>query len=130
MNDSPKILVVEDDESIREILRISLSDEGYDVVVARNGDCALAHLQTLTPDLIVLDIMMPVMDGVTFRRRQRELNLAPNASLMVLSASRTAIPQAHELGADFSVAKPFELPELLDTVSKAFERKSLASGSR
>jgi len=122
MLEGARILVVEDDQAIREILRIALTDECYDVMVAPNGNEALELLQGWTPHLIILDMMMPLMDGVTFRRRQRELNLAPEARLIVLSASRTAIPQSLELGADLSVAKPFELDELLDVVSRTLER--------
>jgi DNA-binding response OmpR family regulator len=122
MLEGARILVVEDDQAIREILRIALTDECYDVMVAPNGNEALELLQGWTPQLIILDMMMPLMDGVTFRRRQRELNLAPEARLIVLSASRTAIPQSLELGADLSVAKPFELDDLLDVVSRTLER--------
>ena len=73
MSHLPRVLVIEDDEAIREILRTALADEGYEVIVARHGQSALMHMQRWTPDLIVLDIMMPVMDGITFRQRQREL---------------------------------------------------------
>lgn len=129
MIERERVLVVEDDESIRDVLRISLIDEGYEVKVASNGNQAIELIHEWTPDLIVLDIMMPVMDGVAFRRRQRELNLASNARLIVLSASRTAIPQALELGADVSVAKPFELDELLDLVGQTLGTRCAVSGA-
>ncbi len=124
MLERARILIVEDDQAIREILRIALTDECYEVTVAGNGEEALERLQVWTPHLIILDMMMPFMDGVTFRRRQRELKLAPEARLIVLSASRAAIPQSLELGADLSVAKPFELDDLLDVVASTLKRYS------
>jgi len=124
MLERARVLIVEDDQAIREVLRIALTDECYEVTVACNGEEALERLQGWTPHLIILDMMMPFMDGVTFRRRQRELKLAPEARLIVLSASRTAIPQSLELGADLSVAKPFELDDLLDVVASTLERYS------
>lgn len=130
MRERLRVLVVEDDEAIREILRLSLIDDGYEVTVANNGEIAIASMQQWPPDLIVLDMMMPVMDGATFRRRQRELGLAPQARLVVLSASRTAVPQAAQLGADANVPKPFELEELLSVITETLQSSSVSSARR
>jgi DNA-binding response OmpR family regulator len=129
MTEPARILVVEDDEAIREILRLSLIDESYEVSAVPNGDLALSRLREWPPDLIVLDMMMPIMDGATFRRRQRELGLAPEAQLIVLSASRTAEPEAAQLGAAASIAKPFELDELLAVVAATLARPALSACS-
>jgi DNA-binding response OmpR family regulator len=124
------VLVIEDDGAIRDILRISLSDEGYDVVVSPNGEHALTYLRSWTPGLIILDMMMPIMAGTTFRERQQSLGLALDARLIVLSASRTARPQATALGADSIVEKPFELDELLDVVRQALAPGAATSNVR
>jgi CheY-like chemotaxis protein len=129
MSEMMSILVVEDDTAIRDILRISLSDEGYDVVAVSNGEQALRSLRGWTPGLIVLDMMMPIMDGAAFRERQLQLGLAPDARLIVLSASRTARPQAAVLGAESIIEKPFELDELLQAVRPPLPPGSVASSA-
>ena len=68
-----RILIVDDDESIRQIVRICLTDEGYDVVEAPNGQVALNKLNEFMPNLILLDLRMPVMDGWEFARRYETL---------------------------------------------------------
>ena len=130
MTEMASVLIVEDDTPIRDILRISLTDEGYEVLAAANGEQALRFLQDFTPELIVLDMMMPIMDGAAFRELQRQLGLAPDARLIVLSASRTARPQAAALGAQFIIEKPFELDELLDAVQQALALGPATSTAR
>ena len=112
---SANILVVEDDPSIRHVLRETLADEGYAVREVANGQLALDLLASWTPDLIVLDLMMPTMDGRSFRRRQRELDRAPAVPIVVLTASRTP-PDAAEFGTATVVPKPFELEELVSAI--------------
>ena len=79
-----RVLVVDDDASIRELLSTALEDDGYEVVPARNGEDALSVCERWRPDVIVLDLMMPVMDGWTFAKRLHETDDIP---IVVLSAA-------------------------------------------
>ena len=108
------ILVVEDDRDIRESLVELLQEEGYDVVAARHGAEALECLRAngTLPSLIVLDLMMPVMDGRTFRREQRTDTRLAGIPVLVLSADRAVFTQAAELGAAGALSKPIK-PDLL-----------------
>jgi CheY-like chemotaxis protein len=113
-----RILVVEDDQLIREMLCDALGDEGYEVRTATSGDAALALLQDWTPELILLDLMMPGLDGWGFREQQRRLGLAPRARLVVLSARHNLLAQAEALKPVAIFSKPFDLLELLETIQR------------
>lgn len=117
MSERTRILVVDDDESIREMLDLSLSAEGYDVRCAPNGAVALALLQEWTPQLVLLDMKMPVADGWAFARAHRELS-PPKPPVVVLTAARDAVQWAEEIAADGVLAKPFDLDNLLDIVNQ------------
>ena len=110
----PMILVVDDDHDIREVIAESLALDGYLVCAAPNGKIALEQAHAKRPDLIVLDLMMPVMSGEEFlaaRREDRELAATP---VVVITA---AIDSQVE-GAAVLLQKPFELETLLATVSR------------
>ncbi|RPH72374.1 MAG: response regulator [Myxococcaceae bacterium] len=111
-----RVLVVDDDPDILDALAEILEVEGYDVQRARNGREALQRLEQGLPDLVLLDLMMPVMDGWEFAR-----SLAPGARppIIVLSADRNVSVKAKEIGAHGWLAKPFELSELLAAVRGA-----------
>ena len=108
-----RVLVVDDDPDILDALSEILEVEGYDVQRARNGREALQRLEHGLPDLVLLDLMMPVMDGWEFAR-----SLAPGARppIIVLSADRNVSAKAKEIGALGWLAKPFELSDLLAAV--------------
>ena len=111
------VLVVDDDPDILQTLALCLSTEGYRVQMAANGKEALQVLETERPAVILLDLMMPVMDGWQFvaeldRRGQRA------APLLILSADRAVQGHAAKLRADAFLAKPFDLDELLVKVSQ------------
>ena len=117
-----RILVIEDDPAIRHVLREALYDEGYHVSEATNGQEGLDELAAShphAPSAIVLDLMMPVMDGWHFRAEQRLRRLAPHTPLIILSASRRASPDAATLGASLVIPKPFDLDELLAAIATA-----------
>src|SRR5438105_3128734 len=99
MSGVPCILVVEDDPMIREVLAGLLVDEGYEVDEAAHGLEGLERLRACRPDLIVLDLMMPVMDGWNFRDRQRQLADCADVPVVVLSAVRDLEQQAVRLDA-------------------------------
>jgi len=113
-----RVLVVDDDASIREMLSTALEDDGYEVVPAINGEDALSVCTRWRPDVIVLDLMMPVMDGWTFAKRLRETDEIP---IVVLSAATDLVRQAKSLGAAAVVGKPFDLDQLLPKVARAAE---------
>jgi CheY-like chemotaxis protein len=114
-----QILIVEDDESIAEVLVDTLKDEGYSVRLSANGRDALGVLEGWLPDLIMLDLMMPVMDGWSFRSAQRQLpGRAGRVPVLVLTGAREARLQAGNLAADAVITKPFELDEVVRTVGR------------
>ena len=113
-----RILVVEDDDHLRETLTEVLVDEGHEVRAAAHGHDALDQLDGWEPHLILLDLMMPTMDAFAFRRRQRQLNIAPHARTIVISAARDLESAVELLEADGCIAKPFRLQEVVDAVDR------------
>jgi DNA-binding response OmpR family regulator len=108
-----RVLVVDDDPDILDALSEILEAEGYDVQRARNGREALQRLEQGLPDLVLLDLMMPVMDGWEFAR---SLDPGARPPIIVLSADRNVSAKAKEIGALGWLAKPFELSDLLAAV--------------
>lgn len=111
----PHILVVDDDPDILDALSEILEAEGYRVSRARNGQEALERLKPDAPGLILLDLMMPVMDGWEFARQLR-VSAFGGIPIIVLSADRNVSAKAKEIGAVGHLAKPFELGDLLNLV--------------
>jgi DNA-binding response OmpR family regulator len=111
------VLVVDDDPDILQTLALCLSTEGYGVLMASNGQEALDLLRREKPAVILLDLMMPVMDGWQFVNEmdQRGWRKAP---ILILSADRAVQGHANRLHADAFLAKPFDLDELLGKVSQ------------
>jgi CheY-like chemotaxis protein len=116
MSDGRRVLVVEDEGTLRGFLVEALGDEGYDVRAAEHGREALEALAHWQPNVIVLDLMMPVMDGWTFRREQRARGLALGVPLVLLSAVADLDSQSAQLGASAVISKPFDLGAFLDTI--------------
>ena len=109
------ILVVEDDQEIRDFLALVLEGEGYAVRTAPNGAVALQLIHQQAPDLILLDMRMPVMDGWAFVPAYRG-EAGPHAPILVLTAARDAEQTAREVHADAHLCKPFNLDDLLTVV--------------
>jgi CheY-like chemotaxis protein len=113
-----RVLVVEDDDAIASLVQQALLDEGdYEVRRAGDGVAALEVLSGWRPDVIVLDLMMPRMDGWRFRAEQRRLAIAADVPVLVASASR----RVESLDVDFAAAvirKPFDLDELIRRVEE------------
>jgi two-component system response regulator MprA len=123
-----RVLVVDDDPTLRETLGEVLTDEGYEVRVAQNGRDALEELDRWETDLVILDVMMPVMDAYGFRAtlaERREL-MPP---VILLSAAPGLGSAAHDLGAVEVIAKPFRLHELLEGVRRALASRSATADS-
>lgn len=113
-----RVLVVDDDPTLRETLGEVLTDEGYEVRLAQNGREALEELDRWETDLVILDVMMPVMDAYGFRATLAERGeLIP--PVILLSAAPGLGAAAHDLGAVGVISKPFRLDELLEGVQRA-----------
>ena len=118
---APRILVVDDDEGIGEFVGLALSDDGYEVQTALHGAAALKLIDPQAPDVILLDMRMPIMDGWEFARRYRE-RPGPHAPIVVMTAARDAATRASEIEADGVLAKPFDLDALLEIVARFARR--------
>jgi CheY-like chemotaxis protein len=114
-----KLLIVDDEVAILEALTDILSVEGYEVATAANGAEGLKNVHEDRPDLILLDLMMPVMDGQEMLRRLKDDPALRAIPVVVMSAGR--VSKADLQGSRF-LAKPFELDDLLDTVSAELNR--------
>lgn len=111
------ILVVDDDETIAAIIETFLSEEGYSVVVARNGKEALEWAEASLPSIILLDMKMPVMDGWAFAAAYRQ-QPEPHAPIVVMTAAHDSRQRAREIAADGFIPKPFDLDDLLTLVRR------------
>ena len=118
-----RILVVEDDETLREIIGEVLTDEGHSVRLAANGHEALDRIADWDPQIVVLDVMMPGMNAYEFRRAQRDRGSAPGAQVLVLSAIPDVESAAADLGASAWLAKPFTLRDFVSTVGDLADRR-------
>ena len=123
------ILVVEDEPSVLKALRIGLSANGYEVLGARTGELALDGARESTPDLVLLDLGLPDIDGVDVIERLRTWYSAP---IIVVSArrSRGDKVEALDLGADDYITKPYEMDELLARIRAALRRRDTAQSDR
>jgi CheY-like chemotaxis protein len=108
------VLVVDDDDGVREVMATALEDDGWEVETAENGKSALEALLDARPGAIILDLRMPVMDGLTFAERYREYP-EPRAPLILISATVTEAA-VRATGAVTGLRKPIDLNVLLDTV--------------
>jgi two-component system KDP operon response regulator KdpE len=115
------ILVVDDEPQIRRVMRTTLSAEGYTVIEARDGAEAVDKVRGERPDLVLLDINMPVLDGLQACREIRSTSEVPIIMLTVLSAEKDKV-RALDAGADDYVVKPFGIQELLARVRASLRR--------
>ncbi|MCL6452830.1 MAG: response regulator transcription factor [Alicyclobacillus sp.] len=118
------VMVVEDEAPIADIVRFALEREGYQVVVATDGAAALDAFRTQPPDLVLLDVMLPEVDGFTVCR---EMRAASNVPIIMLTAREAEVDKVLglELGADDYVTKPFSIRELLARVRANLRRADL-----
>jgi DNA-binding response OmpR family regulator len=107
------ILVLDDEPTIRELVAEAVRDAGHLVETASNGRDALRKMREQPPDAIILDLMMPVMDAVSFRSAMRTEAAFQNIPILVMTAAYAPEAMVKSLGADAWVVKPFELDDLL-----------------
>ena len=109
------VLIIDDDPALRRLLRLTLQDGGFDVVTAANGVDGLEHIAAREPDVIVLDLKMPVMDGRTFYGKLREGGYSTPVVILSAFGAREA---GRALGAEAYMDKPFDPNALLDEVKR------------
>ncbi|AKT37453.1 response regulator [Chondromyces crocatus] len=112
-----KVLVIEDDQDLVALVSLLLQGDGYSVEIAGNGREALDALARELPDVILLDMKMPVMNGPEFAR-ELEVRYGHQAPIIVLTAAADAHRRAAEVGADAWLGKPFDPDVLLSTVRR------------
>jgi DNA-binding response OmpR family regulator len=120
-----KILVADDEEALRRLLASCLEAEGYELITARNGAEALSLADSQKPDLIILDVVMPLIDGFEVLRLLRKNSVTEDAPVIMLTVkdAEQDIARGWELGVDFYLTKPFELQELLSVIRSLLARE-------
>jgi two-component system KDP operon response regulator KdpE len=121
MAEGRRILVVDDEPDLRDAVRVYLEMHGYSVLQAADGQEAVEKVRTTLPDLVVLDVMMPVMDGITALQQLRTLSAVPVIMLTVKGDEDDKV-RALRLGADDYVTKPFSQRELLARIESVLRR--------
>jgi len=123
MASKEKILIVEDEADIAKLLRYNLEKEGYRVATAADGELGLTALKKEKPDMVILDVMMPKLDGFEFCKEARQHTRIP---ILILTAKREELDRVLglELGADDYVTKPFSVREVLARIKAILRRTS------
>ncbi|MGH2687442.1 MAG: response regulator [Actinomycetota bacterium] len=114
------VLVADDDPNIQRILRLNLELEGYSVTAASDGVEALESLARTPPDIVVLDVMMPRLDGLEVLRRIREEAATAGIPVILLTARSGAEDLWHgwALGVDYYLTKPFDIDDLVRSINR------------
>ena len=120
------ILVVEDDQNLAVTIGMVLEGEGYAIRIARNGRQALEAVAKQMPSLIILDMLMPIMDGWEFSR-ELHLQYAHAAPILVVTAAENPTTRGLDVQASAVLAKPFDVQRLLDTVKRLIASQPAAS---
>jgi two-component system phosphate regulon response regulator PhoB len=125
----PRILVIEDERALTKVLAYNLEREGYEPIIAHDGQEGLRRAQTLVPDLIILDLMLPVMNGLDVCRELRAGKTTRDIPIIMLTAKAEETDQiiGFATGADDYVTKPFSVKVLLQRI-KALQRRAEGAG--
>jgi len=123
-----RVLIVEDDDNIAELLRLYLEKDGFTVAIAGNGAVGVAEFERFGPDLVLLDIMLPVLDGWGVCR---EIRAVSNVPIIMLTAKSDTLDKVTglEMGADDYIVKPFEVGELIARVHAVMRRFDSSGGA-
>ena len=124
-----RVLVVDDDKNICELLRLYLEKEGYGVILANDGEEAVVKFNALKPNIILLDIMLPSMDGWQVCR---EIRKKSNVPIIMVTAKQETFDKVLglELGADDYIVKPFETKEVIARIKAVYRRVGQSSGEQ
>ena len=114
-----KVLVVDDEQKLLRVLSIKLKISGFDVITAPDGQLALELIETEQPDIMLMDIIMPVLDGFQVLEKLRTFSDIP---VIALSARTENAGKAISLGADCFVSKPFDVDNLIPLVEKTLSK--------
>lgn len=127
-----KILIVEDDASLAEVLDYNLKQEGYQTQLARDGQQGLREIRLHCPDLVVLDLMLPMIDGLEICRILRANPVTQNLLILMLTARSEETDQlvGFSVGADDYVTKPFSIKVLLQRINALLRRKEQGATDR
>ena len=124
-----KILVVEDDHNISDLIRMYLEKEGFEVQTVFDGGSAVETFRSWVPDMVLLDIMLPVMDGWAVCGKIRETSRTPIIMITAKSEVFDRI-QGLEMGADDYIVKPFEMKELIARINAVLRRTEIPTDTR
>ena len=124
-----KILVVEDDHNISDLIRMYLEKEGFEVQTVFDGGSAVETFRSWEPDMVLLDIMLPVMDGWAVCGKIRETSRTPIIMITAKSVVFDRI-QGLEMGADDYIVKPFEMKELIARINAVLRRTEIPTDTR
>ena len=119
-----KVLIVEDDSNIAELLNLYLEKEGFEPLVAKDGGKGVVQFRAFQPDLVLLDIMLPVMDGWSVLKKIRESSKVPVIMLTAKGETSDKV-SGLEMGADDYIVKPFEMKELLARINAVLRRTEI-----
>ena len=124
-----KILAVEDDRNISDLIRMYLEKEGFEVTAAFDGGTAVEKFKEIQPDLVLLDIMLPVMDGWAVCQKIREMSKTP---IIMLTAKSEVFDKVTglEMGADDYIVKPFEMKELIARINAVLRRSEIPDDTK
>ena len=127
----PKILIIEDERSLIDILSYNLSREGFDVISASDGTEGLRRAQTSAPDVIVLDLMLPGIDGLQICRQLRSDPKTQGIRIVMLTAKSEEVDEivGFNMGADDYVAKPFKIKPLISRIKALLRRPAVEPAS-
>jgi DNA-binding response OmpR family regulator len=124
MSETPrKVLIVDDEPNIVTALEFLLKQSGYDIRLAANGAEALEQVENYRPDVVLMDVMMPIKSGFEVCQRMRERPEFDQIKIVMLSAkgSEAEVSKGLSLGADLYITKPFSTQELVATINRLFE---------
>ena len=118
----PRVLIVEDEPDMLLLLRINLEQAGFDASLAADGATAMRRIAAERPDVVLLDLMLPVLDGWAVLADLHSRDEAPPVIVCSAKGSQRDLARAQELGAVEFITKPFDMEDVLDTVSEVVER--------